>query len=158
RYQARRWNLRKKSGSPLTTDKKLRILVVPLDWGLGHATRCLPVVKYLLNAGHEVVMAGEGKVAAVLEANLPEISVLPLSGYRVRYGRIRSSFTLRILGQGPKILRAIRREKRWLHELLRSEHFDLVISDNRYGLYSEKVRSVILTHQLQVISGMGKAA
>lgn len=65
---------------------------------------------------------------------------------------------LRIIWQVPKILRAIRKERRWLKELLRSQQFDLVISDNRYGLYSGEVRSVILTHQLQVISGMGKAA
>lgn len=142
----------------MATDKKLRILVVPLDWGLGHATRCLPVVSYLLSEGHEVVTAGEGRAAAVLKANLPAVSILPLRGYRVSYGRKRSSFMLRIAWQIPKVLRAIRRERRWLRKLLQSERFDLVISDNRYGLYAEEVRSVILTHQLQVVSGMGKAA
>lgn len=142
----------------MPTRKKLRILIAPLDWGLGHATRCMPIVGYLLGKGHEVVVAGENPVAGILKAAFPEITTLRLEGYRVSYGKRRSSFTLRILCQIPKILRAIHRERRWLGELLRSEHFDLVISDNRYGLHSEEVHSVILTHQLQVISGMGNSA
>jgi len=142
----------------LPAERKLRILIAPLDWGLGHATRCIPLVRYLLGKGHEVVMAGENPAAGILKAAFPGIVILPLQGYRISYSKKRSGFMIRIIWQIPKILRAIRRERRWLQELLRSEHFDLVISDNRYGLYSEQVRSVILTHQLQVISGMGKTA
>ncbi len=143
---------------PLPTEKKLRILIAPLDWGLGHATRCIPVIKYLLSQGHEVTAAGENPAAGILKAAFPEIAVLTLEGYRISYSKKRSGFMLRIVSQIPKILRAIRRERRWLRALLRSEHFDLIISDNRYGFYSEEVHSVILTHQLQVITGMGKTA
>ncbi len=118
----------------------------------------MSLVRYLLSEGHEVIMAGEDPAAGILKAAFPEIAVLPLEGYRISYSKKRSGFMLHIIRQIPKILRAIRRERRWLQELLRSEHFDLVISDNRYGLYSREVHSVILTHQLRVISGMGKAA
>ena len=44
-----------------------RILVAPLDWGLGHATRCIPIIKELLSQGHEVVIAAEGPVKILLE-------------------------------------------------------------------------------------------
>lgn len=137
-------------------EKKLRILVAPLDWGLGHATRCIPVIRHLAEKGCDVVIAAEEPAAGLLKRNFPEIAVLPLPGYRIRYSRKKSAFTFRILLQVPKILAAIRRERKWLEKILQKEHFDLVISDNRYGLYARGVFSVILTHQLQIISGRGK--
>lgn len=142
----------------LPVEKRLRILVVPLDWGLGHTTRCMPVIRYLLSQGHEVMVAGENPAAGILKVAFPQITVLPLEGYRISYSKKRSGFMLRIVWQVPKILRAIRRERLWLRELLSAEHFDLVISDNRYGLHLPGIRSVILTHQLHIISGMGKVA
>jgi UDP-N-acetylglucosamine:LPS N-acetylglucosamine transferase len=56
----------------------------------------------------------------------------------------------KILLQTPKILRAVNEEHEWLENLLVTQHFDAIISDNRYGFFSEKVVSVFMTHQLQV--------
>lgn len=103
----------------------------------------------------EVWVAAEGESAALLRSNFPDLKIIDLPGYRIRYSKTRWSFPFRIIGQIPKIIRAIFREHRWLAELLKREKLDLIISDNRYGLYSGSVRSVIMTHQLQVLSGFG---
>ncbi len=136
----------------------LKILIAPLDWGLGHTTRCIPIIRYLLQEGHEVMVAAEGASARLLSENFPGIPLLPLEGYRIRYSRNRRLFTFRILAQVPKILAAIRREKKWLSQMQSRYHFDLVISDNRYGLHLHAVPCCILTHQLQIKSGQGKWA
>lgn len=136
---------------------KLNILIAPLDWGLGHATRCLPIIDYLLQKGHKVTLAAEGAGALLLERNFPELELIPLRGYRIQYSNRKKLFTAKIFFQIPKILNAIRSEHTWLKQVLQTRHFDLLISDNRYGLYHRNIPSVIMTHQLQVKTGIATA-
>ena len=136
----------------------LKILIAPLDWGLGHTTRCIPLIRYLLQEGHQVLVAAEGAPARLLQENFPGIALLPLEGYRIRYSRNKRNFTFRILLQIPKILATIKRERKWLSQMQQIHCFDLVLSDNRYGLYQSGVPCCILTHQLQIKSGQGRLA
>ncbi|GAB3281169.1 glycosyltransferase [Larkinella harenae] len=131
------------------------ILLAPLDWGLGHTTRCIPVIRLLLAKGCRITLAAEGASALLLRSNFPDIPILPLEGYRITYSRHASTFAARIIGQIPRILRAIRKEGRWLVAMHREHRFDLVISDNRYGLKIPDLPAVILTHQLRIRSGKG---
>lgn len=136
----------------------MKILIAPLDWGLGHTTRCIPLIAYLRSLGHQVSAAASGASARLLGDNFPGLDILPLEGYRIRYSQHKNAFTARIIVQIPKILAAVRKEHRWLREQQEIHQFDLVISDNRYGLYHDHVPSVIMTHQLQIQSGKGKFA
>jgi UDP:flavonoid glycosyltransferase YjiC (YdhE family) len=135
-----------------------RILVAPLDWGLGHATRCIPIIRQLESARASVLLAADGAGAALLAAEFPHLTILPLHGYRIRYGRNRLSLLGKLLWQIPGILRSIRREHRWLEDAITEHRIDAVLSDNRYGLYSDRIPSVILTHQLLVRTGLGPQA
>ncbi|MDB5253713.1 MAG: glycosyl transferase family 28 [Flaviaesturariibacter sp.] len=135
-----------------------RVLVAPLDWGLGHATRCVPVIRQLEAAGATVLIAAEGAAAALLAAEFPHVTILPLNGYRIRYARTRLALLGKLVWQIPGILGTIRREQRWLQQVIASHSIDAVISDNRYGLYCARVPSVIITHQLLVRTGLGKRA
>lgn len=135
--------------------KNKRILLAPLDWGLGHATRCVPIVRSLLENGHELVLAADGAVAALLRSEFPNIEIKALKGYGISYSK-NSSLAGTMLQQLPGILRSIKTEQQWLAELLKNEHFDLIISDNRPGVYSKQVPSVYITHQLLIHSGKGK--
>ncbi len=83
---------------------------------------------------------------------------LPLPGYDIKYSSTGSGFVAKILSQIPKILGAIRRERQWLREMHALHPFDLVISDNRYGLQIKGLKSVILTHQLNIMTGFGAGA
>jgi uncharacterized protein (TIGR00661 family) len=134
------------------TGKKL--LLAPLDWGLGHATRCVPVIRDLLNNNCEVWLACEGAQEKLLRKEFPSLSFLPLQGYRIKYSK--NSITGKILLQIPSILRSIKEENSWLKEQVSKFGFEAVISDNRYGLYHEKIFSVFITHQLRIKSSLGK--
>jgi UDP-N-acetylglucosamine transferase subunit ALG13 len=131
-----------------------KLLVAPLDWGLGHATRCVPIIRDLLNSKCEVWLAGEGAQEKLLREEFPSLPFLPLKGYRIKYGK--SGLTGKILLQIPSILRSIKEENKWLTEQVSNHGFDAVISDNRYGLYHENIFSVFITHQLCVKSSFGK--
>lgn len=94
----------------------------------------------------------------MLKKNFPDLPQLLLPGYGITYSSSGGTFVLKLLSQIPKILRAIHRERKWLHDTQATHQFDLVISDNRYGLKIEGLKSVILTHQLQIMTGFGPGA
>ncbi|MBS1616339.1 MAG: glycosyl transferase family 28 [Bacteroidetes bacterium] len=133
-----------------------RILVAPLDWGLGHTTRCVPIIKCLRQFGHTVVFAGNDIQQAIVGGQFPDLALHPLMGYDVRYGR--QALILHILRQVPGLFHRIREEHRWLANFVEREHIDAIISDNRYGLWHPEKPSVILTHQLNILTGLGSLA
>ena len=135
--------------------RKYRILVAPLDWGLGHATRCIPVIKELLANDCEVWIAGEGVQEALLKTEFPDLPFLQLGGYRIKYSKRSAGFLFKMLAQIPRIIYTIRREHKWLKKMIRSHQFDAVISDNRFGLYNTKTPNVFITHQLRIKSPLG---
>lgn len=132
---------------------KKRILLSPLDWGLGHATRCIPIIHCLQNLGCKTIIASSGDQLALLLKEFPNLEFIDLPGYNVRYSVSKRFFSLKILQQVPKILQQIRRENLQLQKIIEDYKIDIVISDNRYGLYSGKVPSVFITHQLNVQAG-----
>ena len=129
---------------------KLRILVAPLDWGLGHTTRCVPIVKALIECGVTVVLAGNEWQKKVWLAEFPQCKFILLQGYNVQYSRQKLFFSLKILQQIPKVLRVIKNEHHWLQSIIVTEKIDAVISDNRYGLHTKLVPTVFITHQLLI--------
>ena len=89
-----------------------RILIAPLDWGLGHATRCIPIIKELLHRQHDVIIAAEGPIKTLLEKEFPGINCLSLRGYRIKYSKTKTGLLLSIITQIPKLLSSIRKEKK----------------------------------------------
>lgn len=133
-------------------------LVAPLDWGLGHATRCIPLIKQLQNQDFRVIIAAEGRQKAILEQEFPDLRFVDLPGYRLRYGRSGWQTVLRLFFQIPKILTSINRERRWLRHFLKENRVDLTVSDNRYGFRHPSLKAVFITHQLYIKTPFGAAA
>ena len=66
----------------------MRILVAPLNWGLGHASRCVPLIERLQAEGHEVVLGGDGESLTLLRKHFPTLSILPLAPLNLCYRQI----------------------------------------------------------------------
>jgi len=132
-------------------NSKKRILVAPLDWGLGHASRCVPIAKALEKEGYEVVFAASGRPLELLIQEFPKNDFIKLEGYNISYPK-NGQMALSMLSQLFKIWKGIRQEHKQLQQIIDDYNIDGVISDNRYGLYSKKVPCVFVTHQLQIQS------
>jgi len=78
--------------------KQKSILVCPLDWGLGHATRCITIINDFLNNNCKVIIGSSGKQKALLEQEFPTLTFLDLNGYEVEYPKS-GSMTLKMLLQ-----------------------------------------------------------
>jgi uncharacterized protein (TIGR00661 family) len=127
-----------------------KVLIAPLDWGLGHATRCIPIIEALLSQELTVIIAAEGSVAALLREAFPSLKIIPLKGYRVQYASKSYTLLFKLLAQLPKIYSTIQYENEWIKKIVRTEKIDLIIADNRFGCYHSTVPSVFITHQLTI--------
>lgn len=130
---------------------KKRILVAPLDWGIGHATRCIPIINALIANNYEVILAADSRPLHLLSTEFPNLELVRFSGYNIKYPKY-LPMNLSMLMQLPKILLGIKKEQKILNQIIEEYNIDGVISDNRYGLYSDKVPCVFITHQLQIQS------
>lgn len=130
-----------------------RILVCPLDWGLGHAVRCVPVIRALQAAGAVPVIAADGEPLELLRKEFPEAECLPFPGVPVTYPSSGGNMFGSMLRQSPKLLRGIRDEQRWIEKTVNEKNIQGVISDNRFGAYSKRRPSVYITHQVHIQTG-----
>ncbi|HEY4799415.1 MAG TPA: glycosyltransferase family protein, partial [Bacteroidia bacterium] len=135
----------------------MRILIAPLDWGLGHATRCIPIISYLTEKKCEVIIAADGRALQLLrnEPACRAASFVELPGYNISYPK-NGSMAVKMAAQIPKILSGIKKEHKQLKKIIREKKIDAVISDNRFGLWSKDVPCVFITHQLMVKSPFGE--
>jgi UDP-N-acetylglucosamine transferase subunit ALG13 len=138
--------------------EKPLLLVAPLDWGLGHTTRMIPVIQHLLYQGCEVIVACNSTQKALLENEFPTVRFVYLEGYNIRYGYNRTGTMAKQLLHLPNILTKVKSEEMWFLRFLAENKVDAVISDNRYGIRNSQIPSVLVTHQLNIRSGFGKLA
>ena len=130
--------------------KQKEVCISPLDWGLGHATRCISLIHALESLDYKVYIATEGKHEAILREAFPKAVFLHLKGYRIWYTRARALLIPGIIVQIPKIIAAVVNEYFWLKRTTKQFAFDLIISDNRFGFFHKDIKSVFITHQLEL--------
>jgi UDP-N-acetylglucosamine transferase subunit ALG13 len=133
---------------PDTGSRQKKVLVAPLDWGLGHTTRSIPLIRSLVQRGCEVFLAGNEQQKCLFQGEFPQLSFLPLRGYGIKYGASAVQTAALLLRQVPQMGAAIRFEHRWLAQMMKRYRFHAVVSDNRYGLYHPAAHCTIVTHQL----------
>lgn len=134
--------------APTHNPTQARILVAPLNWGLGHATRCIPIIQDLEKMGASVLLASDGAALELLKAEFPHLPAFTLPSYRIRYGS--GNMTLNIGKRLPRILFAIRTEQWETKRLVKKYGIHGIISDNRYGCFTADTQNVLLTHQLHL--------
>jgi len=133
----------------------MKILVAPLNWGLGHASRCVPLIHRLLDEGNEVIIGGDGESLTLLRKHFPRLRYVYLAPLRLRYSK-GSRQVLAMLIALPKIIAWAVKDHAMLKAVLREEPIDRVISDNRFGLFlsdspkAGQTRCVYMTHQLHI--------
>jgi len=91
----------------------------------------------------------DGFPLAFLQQEFPSLRFIEFPSYAVYYAAGKSQVGA-MLFNFPNIITGIIREHFWLRDLLQSEHFDQVISDNRFGMWNKRVHSIYITHQLMV--------
>ena len=132
--------------------KKPKLLYGVLDWGLGHATRSLSIIRMFEKAGWDVELAASGPAEELLKIHFPYLSIYTLPSYGIHYKY--KPFWWGMVLQIPRIYRAIRAEKSFVEVLNGKNNYTLIVSDNRLGFRHPMVRSIYISHQLQLSLGV----
>ncbi|MDR5589300.1 glycosyltransferase [Christiangramia sp. SM2212] len=134
--------------------RKKRILVAALNWGLGHAARCIPIIRELQLNGFEPVIASDGQALELLKKEFPHLNHIELPSYNIQYSKNGFYLKWKMIMDSPRIVMAIREEKKLTKEIVKKYNIKGIISDNRLGVRCKKLKTnVFITHQLNVLSG-----
>jgi UDP:flavonoid glycosyltransferase YjiC (YdhE family) len=126
-----------------------RILVAPLDWGLGHAVRCIPIIRRILADGHQVFLAVTPSTEPVLQQAFPDLPRIDIPAYNVRYPF--RNMLINGLVQAPRMLKTALREHSTIKEVVREHRIDAILSDNRMGCFFRGIANVYITHQYTIL-------
>lgn len=124
------------------------LLIAILDWGLGHASRCVSLVKAWQKEGKRVTVASAGSALVLLKGSLVGVDVLELPAYAVRYPTRSMSWNMGV--QSPRLWWVMKKEHRIISDYVWQEGVDMIVSDGRFGCWSSDVKSIWLAHQLQI--------
>lgn len=128
----------------------MKVLVAPLDWGLGHATRCVPVIREFLRQGAQVELAVVKSNARLLRRIFPNLRQHLAPSYNIVYPKHGYNMGLWLLKNGVHLNRVIRYEHHYAEKMVELHHFDVLVSDNRFGFYSKNAKSIYMTHQRRI--------
>jgi len=134
--------------------EKQRILVAPLNWGLGHATRCIPIIQALIDQNFEPILASDGAALALLHKEFPELNCVNLPPYNMTYSTTSIFFKLAILWQLRHVLKTIKLEHEAVRKIINDYQICAIVSDNRFGIVSKNIPCAFITHQTTVLSGL----
>ncbi|MDC3388210.1 glycosyltransferase [Flavobacteriaceae bacterium] len=130
------------------------IIVAPLNWGLGHATRCIPIINELQKNGFTPIIASDGIALSLLIKEFPTLRHIKLPSYNIMYTKNGFYLKLKLLSNIPKLIKAVRKERSIINNLVDQEKIYGIISDNRFGVYHKNITSIYITHQIKVFSGV----
>lgn len=126
-----------------------KIFFCILNWGIGHATRSIPIIEFLLKNDNEIILFSDGEAKKVLTLQFPNLTIIELPSYNIKYQN-KSSFILKMFFQLNKIKNAIDAENKVIEKWVNIESPQWIISDNRYGCYSGKTKNILISHQFQL--------
>jgi len=129
---------------------KKKILVAPLNMGLGHATRCIPIIEALDSHGYQPIIASDGAALALLKKEFPQHIALELPACRIEYPYKGAFFKVKQLLGMPRILRIVARERKYVSQLAKNMGIEGIISDSRPGARCPGIPNVFITHLLNV--------
>ncbi|MBN2813157.1 MAG: hypothetical protein JXQ80_03710 [Bacteroidales bacterium] len=130
-----------------TSDQQV-VLISPLDWGLGHATRSIPVISHYLRMGYSIIIGGSGRSGKLLEQAFPELPFVAIPAAKINYPVHAFWLLPALILRLPMMFFTIIHEHQVLKRLIKRHHINTVISDNRYGLHNRHTHNIIITHQL----------
>ncbi len=129
---------------------KDRILFTVLNWGLGHASRSIPLIKELIKIGCEIAIASDGNALKLLRREFPTSKTYMLAAYDVHYAH--RSMVLNLFRQSPRLMFAIREEKKQTAKIVKEFGASIIIADNRYGTFHKNCLNYFICHQIGIQS------
>ena len=131
----------------------MKILFGIFDWGLGHATRDIPLITELLK-NNEVHILSTGRALKLAQGYFgSKCTYYDIPSIYVPYTKtpfFKTKFAISV----PLMVRTLRKARRKSKKII-DQGFDKVISDCRYDVYDRKDNSYLINHQLRFSTPIG---
>ena len=127
------------------------IFIAPLDWGLGHATRCVPLIRKLI-LNNTIILGVTPLTKFIFDDEFPNLKKIDLEPYNISYSK-KHSLTLKLLLDFTRVKKVIKKENEQLKSIINENKIEVVISDNRLGLFNKAIETVYITHQINIQAG-----
>jgi len=125
------------------------------SWGLGHATRSLPVIRKLIEEDNEITIISHGRSLQLLKNELGKnLEYIEISDYPMLLSENSRQFMAKSLIYWPIFVSQLRRGWKKLKKNLEHKKYDAIISDARYEIYNRKVPSFFISHQMRIMNPM----
>ncbi|GAB5416237.1 MAG: glycosyltransferase [Crocinitomicaceae bacterium] len=131
-----------------------KVLLSPLNWGMGHVSRTIGLIHQFISQGNTLVLACDDFQSEVYRSYFPEIIIVEHKGYPFDFGG-KGNFAWD-LGKNLSALKVrMKQEQLEVEAFVKEYDIEVVLSDHRYGFFSKQVTSVFLTHQYHLpVSGL----
>lgn len=131
----------------------MKIIYAVCSWGLGHATRSLPVIRRLLNENNELIIISNGRSLELLKKELnQDIEYFDIPDYPMLISENSRQFMAKSVIYWPKFISRLESGFNKLKKILENRKCDKIISDCRYDIYSRKIPSFFITHQIRILN------
>ncbi len=134
----------------MSASKQKTVLVSSLNWGLGHATRLIPIIEGLTQKGYSIIIGTYGESGALLKSEFPQCTHINLRGFTPKYSK-KHSQSLALSLQAIPFLFHKAKEYQQTVRIVSKYGIDIIISDNRYGVRNKNIPSIIITHQVSPV-------
>lgn len=129
------------------------IIYAMCSWGLGHATRSLPIIRKLIENGHHLTIISHGRSLELLQKELSDIvQYYDIEDYPMLLSDNSRQFLAKSMIYWPLFIKRIESGLIQLNKILRQEKFDRIISDARYDMYSKHIPSFFISHQMRIMN------
>ena len=131
----------------------MKIVYSVCSWGLGHATRSLPMIRKLIDEGNELTIISHDRTLELLKKELgSNFEYYDIPDYPMLLSGNSRQFMAKSVIYWPNFIYRMRRGLTKVTKILKNNKYDLIISDGRYESYSRKIPSFLITHQVRILN------
>jgi hypothetical protein len=129
--------------------KEQRILISVLNWGFGHVSRCIGLIQELQKESNTIYIACNEEQETIFKAYFRDVEFVKHNGYPFVFGG-KGNFAADLVKSSQGLAKRLKKEQLEVKELVDELNISLVLSDHRYGFRSGNVKSIFITHQLNL--------
>jgi len=131
----------------------MKIIYGVCSWGLGHATRSLPVIRKLIEEGNDLAIISNGRALELLKKELgKDIEYFDIQDYPMLLSENSRQFMAKSVIYWPAFIKRMESGLQKLQKILENRKCDKIISDGRYDIYSRKIPSFFISHQIRIMN------
>ena len=131
----------------------MKVIYGVCSWGLGHATRSLPVIRTLIQEDNEVTIISNGRSLELLKKELGDkIDYFDIPDYPMLLSENSRQFIAKSIVYWPSFIARMESGLQKLKKILQNKKYDRIISDARYDLYSRTIPSFFISHQIRIMN------